>query len=360
MPLFLKIEKDNLRGLLSVFSQSYRIIGPQVLSGTIVLEEIKAYELPLHYIDQHGQGTYRLLAERSPFLFSFSTGPDSFKKFLFPPERTLFHFGYNKKRLSAETIESPEKPLLLFGLRACDTEALRLYDRVLSDDREYRLRRDNSIIVAINCPFPHENCFCSSLSTGPQVKEADIIITELSEYLLLEVQSEELVNFIRDIPHKEINGRDLEERDNVINDCRAKMNKQIDIKLLKQLTKKFESPLWQEISERDLECGNCTQVCPTCFCNSTFDRVRLSDISKTDIRGSRIRVWDSCFSRNFARVHGGNFRPSRRARYRHWFMHKFLYMEEQFGLRGCVGCGRCITWCPAGIDITEVLRRLHE
>ena len=358
MPIFLRIEKGAISDMLMAFSSSYRIIGPRLRSDVIILGEITYADLPLHIKDIQKPGYFRLSSEGSDYLFSFSIGPDSFKRFLFPPEKELFTWQYSEKYFNYFESQKEEKPLLLFGLRACDMEALSLYDRIFLEDEYYRKGRDNSLIISINCLFPNENCFCTSLSTGPEVKKADLIITELEDCLLLEVQNTRTLDFLKEIKTERADYPDIKSKDQMVKRCRELLKKQVDMKNLSFLLKRLEDPIWKEIAEIDLECGNCTQVCPTCFCNSTFDKLRLGDISKKAYQGSRIRVWDSCFSRNFSRVHGGNFRPSRRARYRHWFMHKFYYMEEQFGIKGCVGCGRCITWCPAGIDITEVLRRL--
>ena len=110
----------------------------------------------------------------------------------------------------------------------------------------------------------------------------------------------------------------------------------------------FDHPRWEETAERCLSCGNCTLVCPTCFCHDELDEPAL------DGSGSlRVRQWDSCFDRQHAQVHGLNFRPQIAHRYRQWLVHKLASWIDQFGESGCVGCGRCITWCPVGIDLTE-------
>ena len=115
-----------------------------------------------------------------------------------------------------------------------------------------------------------------------------------------------------------------------------------------------EHPRWAEMADRCMACGNCTQVCPTCFCTSIEDKAALDGTA-----AERVRRWDSCFTPDFSYIHGGSVRPSVRARYRHWLTHKLGTWHDQFGTSGCVGCGRCITWCPAGIDITEEARALQ-
>ena len=114
----------------------------------------------------------------------------------------------------------------------------------------------------------------------------------------------------------------------------------------------LEHPRWDDVAERCLTCGNCTMVCPTCFCTTVEDH---SDLAGR--RAERKRRWDSCFTMDFSYIHGGSVRDQARSRYRQWMTHKLASWIDQFGTSGCVGCGRCITWCPVGIDITEEVAR---
>jgi sulfhydrogenase subunit beta (sulfur reductase) len=126
-----------------------------------------------------------------------------------------------------------------------------------------------------------------------------------------------------------------------------------DIKAL--LYRNYEHPRWDNAAARCLTCGNCTMVCPTCFCTTVED--------VTDLKGEhaeRWQKWDSCFTMDFSYIHGGIIRSSPKARYRQWMTHKLATWIDQFGTSGCVGCGRCITWCPVAIDITEEVRAIRE
>jgi ferredoxin len=114
------------------------------------------------------------------------------------------------------------------------------------------------------------------------------------------------------------------------------------------LYQNFEHTRWDDVAARCLSCGNCTLACPTCFCSTVEDS---SDVAGQ--RAERWRRWDSCFVQSFSYIHGGSVRMSPRSRYRQWLTHKLASWIDQFGTSGCVGCGRCITWCPVGIDITE-------
>jgi sulfhydrogenase subunit beta (sulfur reductase) len=136
----------------------------------------------------------------------------------------------------------------------------------------------------------------------------------------------------------------------------ANMGRTLDTEWLPgHLAQSLEHAQWDDVEKRCLACSSCTMVCPTCFCVNTEDFTDLAAGAAT-----RVRRWDSCFSIDYTYIHGGNVRSSRRARYRHWLTHKLGSWWEQFGTSGCVGCGRCITWCPAGIDITEEARALRQ
>lgn len=361
------IKKQDLRFIISKLKKTHRVIGPKIDNNVIVLSEIDFDDLPQGYKDLQSAGSYRLNKINNSDIFSFSLGFDSFKRFLNPPYTEVATFKSSKKIFSMSPNLYNGNPFVFFGIRACDISALKLYDRVflsnIIKDPYYTSLRNNVIIVAINCNEPTDNCFCTSTGTGPEVKEGyDLLITELEGSFLIESGSAIGNEIIKDILQDEVSDKDILEKKDRIKRCLKMFKKSIRFNELPTLVlQNLEHPRWHEIAERDLECGNCTQVCPTCFCSSTFDSIEIGGISKqfNEIQGSKIKVWDSCFSRNFARVHGGNFRISRRARYRQWFAHKLAYCIEQFGLPGCVGCGRCITWCPAGIDITQELEALR-
>ena len=130
----------------------------------------------------------------------------------------------------------------------------------------------------------------------------------------------------------------------------------IDTTGIKELLyQNFEHPRWDNVAGRCLTCANCTMVCPTCFCTTVED---VTDV--TGDHAERWRRWDSCFTQSFSYIHGGSVRTSAKSRYRQWMTHKLASWIDQFGSSGCVGCGRCITWCPVGIDITEEVRAIRE
>jgi ferredoxin len=363
-----KIRKEDLKALFEDLAARYRIIGPMAVNGAVVLTGISFDDIPSGYTDRQGPGRYRLEKGTSDEVFSFSPGPDSFKKFLHPSSATVFSFRKTLKAVAFEIPVKQERPMAFFGVRACDLAALDLLDKVFLEgpvrERGYDGRRRDIFIVAVNCLHPGENCFCDSMGTGPEAGEGfDIAMTEVRGSFLIEAGSAEGEKVLERLPHEEALVGDLDEKKAGISRCREMMKKTMKTGDLPGLMyRNLEHPRWAEIAERDLECGNCTMVCPTCFCNSSYDSLSVHEMAGglKEFSGVRKRSWDSCFSKNFARVHGGNFRPSRRARYRHWMTHKLAYWIDQFGRPGCVGCGRCITWCPAGIDITHELEELRR
>ncbi len=362
-----KIKKYDLRSFFEKLKDAYRVVGPKIENSVVILSEIEFSDIPSGYRDQQGKGTYRISKSDNSNVFSFSNGPDSFKRFLQPPSAEIFSLQKGRKGFQVRHSTYSERPIAFLGIRACDISAMKLYDRIFLEgdvkDRNYQRLRNGSLIIALNCIYPGDNCFCSSMGTGPEVKDGfDISVTELIDFFLIESKTLKGEKALEGLPLEGVENNDIQEKNSRIQNCRMTMKKSIRAQELPSVIyRNLEHPRWAEIAKKDLECGNCTQVCPTCFCNSNYDYIEISSISKKHLEfsGARMRIWDSCFSKNFARVHGGNFRPSRRARYRQWMSHKLAYTFEQFGLTGCVGCGRCITWCPAGIDITEELEALY-
>jgi len=364
----LTIKKTDLRLLIDILGKTRTVIGPVVKDKACVFSEMGIEDIPAGSRDHQCPGYYELREGESEDVFSFSNGPDSLKRFLHPPAQKLYDFERSKKGISIRREDDEAPRYAFFGVRACDVAALKLYDIIFMKgavrDPWYESIRKGSVIVAVNCLYPGDNCFCHSMGSGPEVTDgADMILSELEESFLIETKTQKGVELTADIPASAASESQVNEKDTRIQKCKDLMKKSVDSNdLPERIYRNLDSNRWSEIAKRDLECGNCTQVCPTCFCSSSYDSITLSSLSAgmTEYSGARERKWDSCFSRNFARVHGGNFRLPREARYRQWMAHKMAYMQEQFGVPGCVGCGRCITWCPAGIDITRELEELER
>jgi ferredoxin len=353
------ISLDGLEQLvLTLRRRGYRVVGPSVRDGAVVYEELEtAAELPIGWGDAQEAGTYRLVRREDGARFGYAVGPHSWKQFLQPPHVRLWRARRNGDELELEDEPGPDQPYAFFGVRGCDRHAISIQDRVLMEgrfaDEDYVARRLGAFVVAVDCADPAGTCFCVSMDTGPGVEEGfDLALTELLDgehRFLVRVGSERGAEVLADIPHGPATGADLVARRGIVDDSASRMGRELDTLGLRELLQNsLEHPRWDEVAERCLTCGNCTMVCPTCFCTTVED--------VTDLVGEqaeRWRSWDTCFSLDHSYVHGGSIRSNGRSRYRQWMTHKLSTWWDQFDTSGCVGCGRCIAWCPVGIDITE-------
>jgi formate hydrogenlyase subunit 6/NADH:ubiquinone oxidoreductase subunit I len=199
------------------------------------------------------------------------------------------------------------------------------------------------------------------MGTGPKAGPGfDLALTEVIDGgrhdLVIEVGTERGAEVAASVPHRSAEAKDVYDARAVLAAAEGSMDHALDTEGLKEiLYRHYEDPRWDEVAKRCLACANCTMVCPTCFCATVED--------ETDLVGAgteRRRIWDSCFSQEFSYIHGGSVRTSGGARYRQWITHKLATWHDQFGVSGCVGCGRCITWCPVGIDITAEARAVRQ
>ncbi len=353
---FVSIQKRDLQLVLEALKRAgFTLIGPTVDESAIVYDEIEGIDdLPIGWTDVQEPASYRISRRQDDAYFGYTVGPHSWKKFLFPPRQRLFRV--EKKNGSFQVIdeEEPAPRFAFIGVRGCELQAIHIQDRVFLggpyQDPNYKARRQQVFVLAVNCTEPGGTCFCASLGTGPQVGSGfDIALTELDDTFIVEVGSEVGATMMRDVPWRPTSAFELQQAREALASAVKNMGRQLDTSDLPNLLyDNLEHERWNQVAARCLSCANCTMVCPTCFCNDVLD---VSDLKGEQFE--RVRVWDSCFSIEFSHVHGGNIRPHTRARYRQWLTHKFASWIDQFGILGCVGCGRCITWCPVGIDVTE-------
>jgi ferredoxin len=338
--------------------RGYRVLGPVLRDQAIVYDDLEsAGELPSGWTDRQEAGTYRLERRDDDARFGYAVGPHSWKRFLFPPRVRLWRARLDGGDAPAvEEEPMADKPLALLGVRACELHAIEIQDRVFLGgahaDRDYADRRDDAFLVAVNCFEPGGTCFCVSMGTGPKVEAGyDLALTEILDgehRFLVEVGSERGADLLAALHSRPASQEDIAAASATVEAAADSMGRTLDVTDIRDLLAgNLEHPRWDDVAERCLTCGNCTLVCPTCFCSAVED--------ETDLTGeaSRWRVWDTCFSVDYSYIHGGSIRPSGRSRYRQWMTHKLGTWHDQFGSSGCVGCGRCITWCPVGIDITE-------
>jgi len=360
------LTRDGLDALLAALrGRGYRVVGPTVRESAIVYDDIAATaDLPEGWTDEQDGGRYRLVRRGDGALFGYAVGPQSWKKYLHPPILPLWRARRDGDGLSIEATEPVSERVAFIGVRACELHAIAIQDRVLLDGRyvdpHYRARREGAFIVAVNCGHAGGTCFCVSMGTGPRAESGwDLALTELAgegeHRFLIEAGTDAGREVLAALPHRAARPEEVAAAEAVIAKTAANMGREMPAAEVKELLlANLEHPRWDQVADRCLTCGNCTMVCPTCFCTS------VEDSSELDGAGAaRTRRWDSCFTMDFSFIHGGSVRSSARSRYRQWMTHKLATWHDQFGSSGCVGCGRCITWCPVGIDITEEVHAIR-
>ncbi|MFZ1040275.1 MAG: 4Fe-4S dicluster domain-containing protein [Anaerolineales bacterium] len=342
--------------------KGYETIGPRVKNDTLIYAPIEGVDdLPRGYITEQDAAHFRLTYTGHSRYFDAIPGAQSWKQFLFPPKTELFALRKTNNRWEVSTPETKAPAYAFIGVRACELAAIQIQDKAFlrSDfnDPIYRARRERVFILSVNCMYPAGTCFCVSMGTGPRAKDGfDLSLTELEDVFLLTIGSEIARNLLEGIPFELASAFLLRNADQGLERAASQMGRKLDISNLPDLIlNNLDHPHWQEVGARCLSCTNCTQVCPTCFCWDATDEMSL-DGKETH----RERVWDSCFNPGYSYQAGGNTRPTIRSRYRQWLSHKLGTWKQQYGTLGCVGCGRCITWCPAEIDLTKEIPMLQE
>ena len=354
------IDVDGLQALIGALAtRGYKVLGPTVRDGAIVYDEIEGVaDLPAGWTDGQDAGRYRLERREDDALFGFAHGPQSWKRYLHPPMQTLWTAKRNGDGLKIVPPDPPTQKFAFIGARSCELHAIAIQDKVFQDgpfvDTAYAARRRGAFIVAVNCAEAGGTCFCVSMKTGPKAETGfDLALTEIlsenSHTFLIEAGSEPGAELLAQLPKRPATSDDLTAAKAVVEHTASRMGRSLQTEGIKALLQNNPNhPRWEDAAKRCLSCGNCTMVCPTCFCTTVDDHSDLTGASAT-----RVRKWDSCFTLDFSYIHGGAVRQSGSARYRQWMTHKLASWYDQFGTSGCVGCGRCITWCPTGIDITE-------
>ncbi len=353
---------QDFQGLIeALHSAAYECVGPQVREGAIVYDVLQnVKQLPWGMRDTQAPGEYRLEKIDQQAAFAFSNGPQAIKPLLFKPRETVWRVVRNAAgRHEFQSVDLPEKPVAVIGARACDLAAMLIQDKVFLEsghtDVRYAKRRENVFIVAVNCTYASQNCFCVSAGTGPKVTQAyDMVMTEIEGGFVVDAGSEkgqqimQQLNVIAIQPEQVTQAKQREAEAADSQTKRMPLDNQRGLRDL--LFSNLEHPQWDEVAERCLSCGNCTSVCPTCFCHSAGDVPTLEGSTC-----EHQREWDSCFTKGHSYIHGKQVRDDTRKRYRQWLTHKVGSWFDQFDTSGCVGCGRCISWCPVGIDLTEEL-----
>jgi sulfhydrogenase subunit beta (sulfur reductase) len=344
----------------SCAAAGYQVVGPTIVDGDLRYDALTSVsDLPRGWTDEQEGGVFRLKQSGDQALFGYGVGQHSWKQFLFLPLKRLWQAARDGSALKILPEEEENHRLAFLGVRACDLHALDIQDRVFMEggyaDPVYAARRGQALIIAVNCGGRSGGtCFCVSMGTGPKASAGfDLALTEVieenSHYFVTEIGTGLGAGIMERVKHRPAAPQELEAAQRIIARRTAQMGRTLNTAGIKELLyRNYEHPRWDDVAGRCLTCGNCTMACPTCFCHTIED--------STDVTGSRAerrRRWDVCFTVDHSYLHGGSIRQSPRSRYRQWLTHKLATWIDQFGVSGCVGCGRCITWCPVAIDITE-------
>ncbi len=378
------IDRDGLDALIATLAaRGYQVLGPRLEAGAIVQGPVGGIDdLPEGWLDVQDGGSYRLERGAGSALFAHVVGPHSWKRWLYPPKQALWRA---ERRDGGFTVTAPDEAVpryAFLGVRACELAAIAIQDRVfgldaappVTDDPPtdgaaaggtfldpgYAARRAEVALIAVNCGRAASTCFCVSMDTGPRATGGyDLALTELigdgRHEFLVEVASELGAELLGTLAHRPAETADIKAAEAATRRATAQNRRAMVPGVAELLEANREHRRWDEVAQRCLACGNCTMVCPTCFCTTVEDTTDL-----TGRHAERWRVWDSCYSLEFSYIHGGPVRTETSARYRHWITHKLSAWHQQFGSSGCTGCGRCITWCPVGIDITEEARAIRD
>ena len=335
-----------------------RIVGPTIAEDAVVYDELDGpADLPAGWRSETAPGSYRLHETDGLRAFDHGVGVTAWKRFTHPSIVPLTRGSRNGPLVQIESVPTDAPKLAFLGVRACEIAALQIQERAMragpAGDADHAARRDAALVVAVECATSTSTCFCTSMGTGPEVQDgADLVLSELDDGFVVRVGSDAGAAVIDPLDLRVANVDQLAQAAGQVAAVRQAIGDPVPAAgLPERLRAALDHPRWAQVAERCLACANCTLVCPTCFCTSVGV---ASDLD--GIEGTTDRHWDSCFSLGFGRVAGdANFRPAVEQRYRQWLTHKFSTWWDQFGSSGCVGCGRCIAWCPVGIDVREEL-----
>ncbi len=326
----------------------YRVAGDSIVFGEV--HDLK--EMPVEYLDIQEPGSYRLV-KGDGVRHSFASPKEVF----LPPLQEVFRVDSNDN-VSYPPLNS--RRIALVGIKSCDLASIKVMDRILANDDSYTARRRGVLIIVEECVNPGNTCFCGSLGTGPYVSEDfDLAYARIdNEHILFKCGSRVGLSIARKLRLKPASEEVITTYNSLMSKAKDKASPlrfRLDVIESSMFKSMSDVELWKELSKNCVGCANCNLVCPTCFCTEFLDDLRL------DNSASRVRFWVGCLSYAYGLVAGAHFRPELYMRYRHFILHKFLFYRKQIGLIGCIGCGRCIVWCPVGIDIrktvSEVVRK---
>ncbi|WP_238151983.1 4Fe-4S dicluster domain-containing protein [Microbulbifer sp. A4B17] len=365
----LKLRAEDLDTLIqAVRTEGYQLHGPVLHNRAITYGEItSATDLPQGWTDEQEGGRYRVKRRSDSAYFGYSVGPHSWKQFLQLPRRPIWKASNTGGELQILEIEEPPVKYAFLGVRSCELHGIAIQDKVFTHgeykNSSYEKRRAGLFTIAVECTTAASTCFCTSMNTGPEVQLAsDLVLTEVIDikqhFFLIRSGTPAGKQVLNQLPIESATPEETSDAHQAVESTAEKIRsgpRQFDSSDLKELLyRNYDSPIWEQVADRCLSCANCTLACPTCFCSTVEDTTDL-----TGAEAERWERWDSCFTADLSYLSGGSVRADTRSRYRQWMTHKLATWYDQFDTSGCIGCGRCITWCPVGIDITEEVQKIR-
>jgi sulfhydrogenase subunit beta (sulfur reductase) len=336
----LKLDKKDFRAFLQTLMDEYDLFAPvQLAEGVSIYKKIDGPD----EVD----------------LSTFNPQKPA-KEVFFPQSETMFRYEKAGKEQRITSTEGLERKRAILGARPCDIQAVSLIDHVFSGkeytDVYYANKRKATTIIGMACDHPLTTCFCSSMNGGPFSREgSDLFLIDLGEAYLVELLTEKGMAFSQNKLFKEAKPNDLDLGREIEEKASKRTDASIPVEGIdKKLDQMVENPLWERVQEKCLGCRVCTYLCPTCHCFDIVDEALTN-------KGQRVRNWDSCLSSLYSlETSGHNPRPTNRERTRQRIMHKFNYFPKNFDRIACVGCGRCILYCPAGFDIRQTIKEIQK
>jgi NAD-dependent dihydropyrimidine dehydrogenase PreA subunit len=335
----LKLNKKDFKPFLQSLMDEYDLFAPVQL--------------------EKGVSVYKKIDRPDEVDLSASNPQKPAKEVFFPQSETMFRYEKAGKQHQVTSTEEVERKRVILGARPCDIQAVLLIDQVFSGkeytDVYYVNKRKATTIIGMGCDHPLSTCFCSSMKGGPFSREgSDLFLIDLGEAYLVELLTEKGTAFQNNKFLKEANTKEI----NSAKEIEEKASKKTDdslsvVGIEKRLDQMLENPFWERVQEKCIGCRVCTYLCPTCHCFDIADEVLTN-------KGQRVRNWDSCLSSLYSQeTSGHNPRPTNRERTQQRIMHKFNYFPKNFDRIACVGCGRCILYCPANFDIRQAIKEIN-
>ncbi|MEJ2043371.1 MAG: 4Fe-4S dicluster domain-containing protein [Reinekea sp.] len=347
------LTREKFPALLNTLQMDgYSCVGPNVRDGAISFDKIQSVDaLPQGVEVDMKPGEVRLRQEDHRRYFAWPNGPQSVKPWLYRSRELLWSARQTDEGFVFSEPQIEAEPIAYIGARACDLAAIKLQDQHFIQceypDPYYSAHRKALFIVAINCSHAASTCFCASTGDGPEISGGyDLLLDELDDGYQVHFGTEKGLSIFEQLPLQSVTeAQEKQAQAQLEAVASGQERKLLQEDMYSNIFANLDNDEWDKIAETCLACGNCTSVCPTCFCHREVESAALDGQSS-----AHYREWDSCFNQDHSYIHGFTVRKSIQLRYRQWMSHKLGTWRKQYGRSGCTGCGRCIAWCPVGID----------